>query len=73
MALTQIPRIERLDLARVELPADHPAADLGQSVAVHARSRGFLFELPGRRRLPEPPARDGRPALGLGPGRVLGG
>jgi N-acyl homoserine lactone hydrolase len=42
MPLAQMPRIERLDLARVELPADHPAADLGQSVPVH----GFLIDHP---------------------------
>lgn len=42
VALAQLPRIERLDLARVELPADHPAAAFGQSVAVH----GFLIEHP---------------------------
>ena len=42
MALAELPRIERLDLATVELPADHPAADLGRSVAVH----GFLIDHP---------------------------
>lgn len=42
MALAQMPRIERLDLARVELPADHPAAELGRSVAVY----GFLIDHP---------------------------
>jgi hypothetical protein len=42
MPLAQMPRVERLDLARVTLPADHPAADLGRSVAVH----GFLVEHP---------------------------
>lgn len=42
MPLRQMPRIERLDLARVELPADHPAADLGRSVEVH----GFLVHHP---------------------------
>ncbi len=42
MPLAAMPRIERLDLARVELPADHPAADLGRSVPVH----GFLIEHP---------------------------
>jgi len=40
--LTQLPRIERLDLARVELPVDHPAAELGRSIAVH----GFLIRHP---------------------------
>jgi len=40
--LTDLPRIERLDLATVELPADHPAADLGRSVPVH----GFLIDHP---------------------------
>jgi N-acyl homoserine lactone hydrolase len=43
MALRQLPRIERLDLAQVELPVDHPAAELGRSIAVH----GFLIEHPG--------------------------
>jgi N-acyl homoserine lactone hydrolase len=42
MPLTQMPRIERLDLARVELPADHPAAHLGRSIDVH----GFLVDHP---------------------------
>ncbi len=42
MPLAVMPRIEQLDLARVELPADHPAADLGRSVPVH----GFLIEHP---------------------------
>lgn len=42
MSLARMPRIERLDLARVELPHDHPAADLGLSVAVH----GFLIDHP---------------------------
>ena len=42
MALAELPRIERLDLATLELPADHPAADLGRSVAVH----GFLIDHP---------------------------
>jgi N-acyl homoserine lactone hydrolase len=42
MALAQLPRIERLDLATIELPADHPAADLGRSVPVH----GFLIDHP---------------------------
>jgi N-acyl homoserine lactone hydrolase len=42
MPLAELPRIERLDLATVELPADHPAADLGRSVAVH----GFLIDHP---------------------------
>ena len=42
MALAELPRIERLDLATVTLPADHPAADLGRSVAVH----GFLIDHP---------------------------
>jgi N-acyl homoserine lactone hydrolase len=42
MALARLPRIERLDLATVELPADHPAAHLGRSVAVH----GFLLDHP---------------------------
>jgi N-acyl homoserine lactone hydrolase len=42
MALTQLRRIERLDLARVELPVDHPAAEHGRSIAVH----GFLIEHP---------------------------
>lgn len=42
MPLAVMPRIERLDLARVELPADDPAADLGLSCPVH----GFLIEHP---------------------------
>lgn len=42
MPLADMPRIERLDLATVELPLDHPAADLGRSVAVH----GFLIDHP---------------------------
>jgi N-acyl homoserine lactone hydrolase len=42
MALAELPRIERLDLATLELPAEHPAADLGRSVAVH----GFLIDHP---------------------------
>ena len=42
MPLAELPRIERLDLATLELPADHPAADLGRSVAVH----GFLIDHP---------------------------
>lgn len=37
--LAELPRIERLDLATVELPSDHPAVGLGRSVAVH----GFLI------------------------------
>lgn len=44
MPLAVMPRIERLDLARVELPADHPAADLGRSVPVH----GVPHRAPGR-------------------------
>jgi len=40
--LADMPRIERLDLATVELPPDHPAADLGRTVAVH----GFLIDHP---------------------------
>jgi N-acyl homoserine lactone hydrolase len=40
--LSQMPRIERLDLARVELPANHPAAELGPSVNVY----GFLIDHP---------------------------
>ena len=42
MALAELPRIERLDLATVTLPAGHPAADLGPSVAVHS----FLIDHP---------------------------
>jgi N-acyl homoserine lactone hydrolase len=42
MPLSEMPRIERLDLATLELPAEHPAADLGRSVAVH----GFLIDHP---------------------------
>lgn len=42
MPLADMPRIERLDLATVELPPDHPAADLGRTVAVH----GFLIDHP---------------------------
>ena len=42
MPLADLPRIERLDLATLELPADHPAADLGRSVAVH----GFVIDHP---------------------------
>lgn len=42
MSLTVLPRIERLDLATVELPANHPAAELGRSVAVH----GFVIDHP---------------------------
>ncbi len=42
MALARLPRIDRLDLASVELPAEHPAAHLGRSVAVH----GFLIDHP---------------------------
>jgi len=42
MALADLPRIRQLDLARVELPADHPAAQFGPSVPVH----GFLIEHP---------------------------
>ncbi len=42
MPLADLPRIERLDLATLELPAEHPAADLGRSVAVH----GFLIDHP---------------------------
>lgn len=42
MALRQLPRIERLDLARVELPVDHPGVELGRSIAVY----GFLIEHP---------------------------
>ncbi len=42
MSLAHLPRIERLDLARVALPADHPAAALGLSVEVH----GFLIDHP---------------------------
>ncbi len=42
MSLAALPRIERLDLATVELPADHPAASLGRSVAVH----GFVIDHP---------------------------
>lgn len=38
MPLAVMPRIEPLDLARVELPADHPAADLGRSAPVHGFS-----------------------------------
>jgi N-acyl homoserine lactone hydrolase len=42
MALRELPPITRLDLARVELPASHPAAELGRSISVH----GFLIEHP---------------------------
>jgi N-acyl homoserine lactone hydrolase len=42
MPLADLPRIEQLDLATLELPAEHPAADLGRSVAVH----GFLIDHP---------------------------
>jgi N-acyl homoserine lactone hydrolase len=42
MALSVMPRITQLDLAVVELPESHPAADLGRSVGVH----GFLIEHP---------------------------
>jgi N-acyl homoserine lactone hydrolase len=42
MPLAELPRIERLDLATIELPDEHPAADLGRSVAVH----GFLIDHP---------------------------
>jgi N-acyl homoserine lactone hydrolase len=42
MALARLPRIERLDVATLELPDEHPAADLGRSVAVH----GFLIDHP---------------------------
>lgn len=42
MALAQLPRIHRLDLARVTLPVGHPAAELGRSIAVY----GFLIEHP---------------------------
>lgn len=40
--LAHMPRIERLDLAAVDLPPDHPAADLGRRVPVH----GFLIDHP---------------------------
>ncbi len=42
MGLARMPRIERLDLARVELPVDHPAAEFGRSIAVY----GFLIDHP---------------------------
>ena len=42
MALTEMPRIERLDLARVELPTGHPAAGRGSTIEVH----GFLIDHP---------------------------
>ena len=42
MPLADLPRIERLDLATLELPANHPAADLGRSVPVH----GFVIDHP---------------------------
>src|SRR5688500_11736493 len=42
MPLVELPRIERLDLATICLPVDHPAADLGRSVAVP----GFLAAHP---------------------------
>ncbi len=42
MPLARMPRIERLDLSQIELPAEHPAFALGQSVAVH----GFLIDHP---------------------------
>lgn len=42
MPLSHMPRIARLGLARIELPAEHPAADLGRSVDVF----GFLIDHP---------------------------
>jgi N-acyl homoserine lactone hydrolase len=42
MPLARLPRIARLDLATIELPAEHPAADLGRTVPVH----GFLIDHP---------------------------
>lgn len=42
MPLSAMPRITRLDLARVELPEGHPAAALGRWVPVH----GFLIDHP---------------------------
>lgn len=42
MALNEMPAITILDLAIVELPESHPAAELGLSVDVH----GFLIEHP---------------------------
>lgn len=42
MPLKEMPRIRRLDLARVELPDAHPAAGRGRSVEVY----GFLVEHP---------------------------
>lgn len=42
MALSEMPPITRLDLALVELPEGHPAAELDRWVPVH----GFLIEHP---------------------------
>jgi len=42
VALRPLPRIERLDLATVELPDGHPAAALGRTVPVY----GYLIDHP---------------------------
>ena len=42
VSLAQLPRIQQLDLARIEVPADHPAARFDRVVPVH----GFLIEHP---------------------------
>jgi N-acyl homoserine lactone hydrolase len=42
MALRALPRVERLDLAWVELPESHPAASHGRSVPVY----GYLIDHP---------------------------
>lgn len=42
MALVELPRVTRLDLAMVELPASHPGAIQGRAVPVH----GFLIHHP---------------------------
>jgi N-acyl homoserine lactone hydrolase len=42
MTLATLPRIERLDLATLQLPDEHPAAGLGRSVPVH----GFALHHP---------------------------
>lgn len=42
MTLDEMPRVTQLDLATVELPDSHPAADLGRTVPVH----GFLIHHP---------------------------
>jgi len=35
MALQELPRVTQLDLAFVELPDTHPAADLARTIPVH--------------------------------------